>query len=214
MNPQRLSRTEFFAEWSRLHGGAEIKGIVRAWLSISFTVTTALKAIRVTPNGLTHISLVCGVLFLYFIDSHWAIAFLVLSLMADGLDGSLAIITRRVTRWGAALDAVIDRTVESLWAIGLFMLGADWEWVLLAWLAAFSQEYMRARASGLGVHEVGVVTISERPIRASLIFIVLIGRVFDFNLANSVAMIWVVMQVISVVTVLRFLRPLLQQSQR
>ena len=214
MNPQRLSRTEFFAEWSRLHGGAEIKGIVRAWLSISFTVTTALKAIRITPNGITYISLLCGVLFLYFIDSHWAIAFLVLSLMADGLDGSLAIITRRVTRWGAALDAVIDRTVESLWAIGLFMLGADWEWVLLAWLAAFSQEYMRARAAGLGVHEVGVVTISERPIRASLIFIVLIGRVFDFNLANSVAMIWVVMQVISVVTVLRFLRPLLQQSQR
>ena len=214
MNPQRLSRTEFFAEWSRLHGGAEIKGIVRAWLSISFTVTTALKAIRITPNGITYISLLCGVLFLYFIDSHWAIAFLVLSLMADGLDGSLAIITRRVTRWGAALDAVIDRTVESLWAIGLFMLGADWEWVLLAWLAAFSQEYMRARAAGLGVHEVGVVTISERPIRASLIFIVLIGRVFHFNLANSVAMIWVVMQVISVVTVLRFLRPLLQQSQR
>ncbi len=214
MNPHKLSRKDFFMEWSRLHGEAEIKGIVRAWLSISFTVTTALKAIRITPNVLTYLSLICGALFLYFIDSHWAIAFLVLSLMADGLDGSLAIITRRVSRWGAALDAVMDRIVESLWAIGLFLLGADWKWILLAWLAAFSQEYMRARAAGLGVHEVGVVTISERPIRASLIFIALIGRVFDFNLANSVAIIWVVMQIISVVTVLRFLRPLLQQSQR
>ena len=214
MNSQELSRHDFFAEWSRLHGGAEIKGIVRAWLSISFAITIALKAIRVTPNGLTYLSLIFGALFLYFVDSHWAIAFLVLSLMADGLDGSLAIITSRVTRWGAALDAVIDRIVESLWALGLFMLGADWKWVLLAWLAAFSQEYMRARAAGLGVQEVGVVTISERPIRASLIFIVLIGRIFDFALANSVAIIWVAMQIISVVTVLRFLRPLLQQSQR
>lgn len=214
MNPQKLSRKDFFTEWSRLHGEAEIKGIVRAWLSISFTVTTALRAIRITPNGLTYLSLICGALFLYFIDSHWAIAFLILSLMADGLDGSLAIITRRVSRWGAALDAVMDRIVESLWAIGLFLLGADWKWVLLAWLAAFSQEYMRARAAGLGVHEVGVVTISERPIRASVIFIVLIGRVFDFNLANSVAIIWVVIQITSVFTVLRFLRPLLQQSQR
>ena len=214
MNPQKISRKDFFTEWSHLHGEAEIRGIVRAWLSISFTVTTALRAIRITPNGLTYLSLICGALFLYFIDSHWAIAFLILSLMADGLDGSLAIITRRVSRWGAALDAVMDRIVESLWAIGLFLLGADWKWVLLAWLAAFSQEYMRARAAGLGIHEVGVVTISERPIRASVIFIVLIGRVFDFNLANSVAIIWVVMQIISVFTVLRFLRPLLQQSQR
>ncbi len=214
MNPHKLSRKDFFIEWSRLHGDAEIKGIVRAWLSISFAVTTALRAIRITPNGLTYLSLMFGALFLFFIDSHWAIAFLVLSLMADGLDGSLAIITSRVSRWGAALDAVMDRIVESLWAIGLFALGADWKWVLLAWLAAFSQEYMRARAAGLGVHEVGVVTISERPIRASLIFIVLIGRVFDFNLANNIAIIWVVMQFISVLTVLRFLRPLLQQSQR
>ena len=127
MNPHKLSRKEFFIEWSRLHGDAETKGIVRAWLSISFAVTTALRAIRITPNGLTYLSLICGALFLYFIDSHWAIAFLVLSLMADGLDGSLAIITRRVSRWGAALDAVMDRIVESLWAIGLFALGADWK---------------------------------------------------------------------------------------
>jgi hypothetical protein len=86
--------------------------------------------------------------------------------------------------------------------------------VLVAWLAAYSQEYMRARAGGLGVQEVGVVTIAERPIRASLVFIVLIARVFEIEISEVVSIIWAVAQVISLFTVLRFLRPLLQQSQR
>ena len=73
---------------------------------------------------------------------------------------------------------------------------------------------MRARAGGLGVRDIGVVTISERPIRASMIFIVLVGRSFDIQIAESVSIIWAAIQVISVFTVLRFLRPLLRQSQR
>jgi len=96
----------------------------------------------------------------------------------------------------------------------LFLLGAQWEWVLLAWLAAFSQEYVRALAAGLGVHELGVVTIGERPIRASIVFIALIARVFDLDFANVLAITWTLLQVISVFTVLRFLQPLLRQSPR
>ena len=137
-----------------------------------------------------------------------------LSLAADGLDGTLAIITEKVSKWGAALDAIVDRVVESIWALGLFLLGAPWQAVLVAWLAAYSQEYMRARAGGLGVQEVVVVTIAERPIRASVVFIVLVARVFNFDVAGIVAIIWAAAQVFAVVTVLVSLRPLLQQSQR
>jgi phosphatidylglycerophosphate synthase len=159
-------------------------------------------------------SLIFAGLYLNYIATDWAIAFLVLSLMADGLDGTLAIISHRITRFGAALDSIVDRVVEALWVIGLYQLGAPLMWVLIAWVASFTQEYMRARAGGLGVHEIGVVTISERPIRASMIFIVLIGRSFDIQIAELVSIIWAATQVISVFTVLRFLRPLLQQSQR
>ena len=207
-------RDEFFSQWSDLHGGAAIKGIVRLWLTISFAICRLLSAVRITPNGLTYVSLLFAGLYLYFIDSHWAIAFLILSLMADGLDGTLAIITGRVTRWGAALDSVVDRIVEAIWAIGLFHMGAPWQYVLVAWLAAFAQEYMRARAGGLGIHEIGVVTISERPVRATFIFVALIGRVVGVNVIDVVALIWMLMQVFSALTVLRVLRPLLQQSQR
>jgi phosphatidylglycerophosphate synthase len=139
---------------------------------------------------------------------------LVLSLAADGLDGSLAILTGRVSKWGAALDAVADRIVEALWAFGLYLLGAPLEIVVLAWLAAYSQEYMRARAGGLGFHDIGVVTTAERPVRASLVFIALVARAFEFDFTFAVSILWAVLQVISALTVFFTLRPLLRQSQR
>ena len=209
-----MNRNDFFKQWSALHGNADIKGVVRGWLTISYKACRALVKLRITPNSLTLVSLVFALWYLYFISTHWAISFLVLSLMADGLDGSLAIISNRVTRWGAALDSIIDRVVETIWIAGLYQLGAPLHLVLIIWVTCFVQEYMRARAGGLGVHEIGVVTISERPIRASMIFIVLVSRIFDFQLAEPISILWAVMQSFSAVTVLRFLRPLLRQSQR
>jgi archaetidylinositol phosphate synthase len=207
-------REEFFREWSALHGGAKIKGVVKGWLTVSYYICKPLKTLRITPNGLTYLSLLFAIAYLYFIDSHWAIAFLVLSLMADGLDGTLAILSKKVSKWGAALDSIVDRVVETIWALGLFQLGAPWEWVLLGWLTAYAQEYMRARAGGLGVQEIGVVTIAERPIRASVIFIVLVARAFSLDIATIAVIIWAVAQSISALTVLNFLRPLLRQSPR
>ena len=209
-----MNRSDFFQQWSSLHGNAKITGVVRAWLTISYKTCRILLKLRLTPNSLTLLSLIFAALYLNYIATDWAIAFLVLSLMADGIDGTLAIISHRITRFGAALDSIVDRVVEALWVIGLYQLGAPLIWVLIAWVASFTQEYLRARAGGLGVHEIGVVTISERPIRASMIFIVLIGRSFDIQIAESVSIIWAAIQVISAFTVLRFLRPLLRQSQR
>jgi len=209
-----MNRSDFFQQWSSLHGNAKITGVVRAWLTVSYKTCRILLKLRLTPNSLTLLSLIFAALYLNYIATDWAIAFLVLSLMADGIDGTLAIISHRITRFGAALDSIVDRVVEALWVIGLYQLGAPLIWVLIAWVASFTQEYLRARAGGLGVHEIGVVTISERPIRASMIFIVLIGRSFDIQIAESVSIIWAAIQVISVFTVLRFLRPLLRQSQR
>lgn len=211
---QVMNRSDFFQQWSAIHGNAKITGVVRAWLAISYKTCRILLKLRLTPNSLTLLSLIFAALYLNYIATDWAIAFLVLSLMADGIDGTLAIISHRITRFGAALDSIVDRVVEALWVIGLYQLGAPLIWVLIAWVASFTQEYLRARAGGLGVHEIGVVTISERPIRASMIFIVLVGRSFDIQIAESVSIIWAAIQVISVFTVLRFLRPLLRQSQR
>ena len=210
----KMNETEFFEVWSKAHGDAEIKGVVKAWLKISFRICNFLLRLRLTPNGLTYSALFLALGFIATIESNWAILFLVLSLAADGLDGTLAMISNRVTKWGATLDAVVDRAVEIFWVLGLFVLGGDIKVLLLAGIAAFTQEYLRARAAGLGVNKIGVITPAERPVRASLVFVALIAQSFDYDLIGIICLAWLILQSFSLTRLIIALRPLLQQSQR
>ena len=201
-----MDKGQFFAEWSKIHGNARVSGIVKAWLTISFWVTRPLALLRVSPNFLSVASILVGAAFIWKIESNWSALLLVLSLALDGIDGTLAITTGKTSRFGALLDSVADRLVESLWAYGLYLLGAPWQIVTVAWLASYLQEYLRARAGGLGIQEVVVVTFAERPVRASLIFIALIANLLGIELIVEVAFIWSALQTISAVTLLRALR--------
>ena len=89
-----MSKEEFFATWSKLHGDAKIEGIVKAWLQISFAVVKPLAKLKVTPNLLTFAGLVSAIALWQFADSWIAAIFLVLSLFFDGIDGSLAIVSK------------------------------------------------------------------------------------------------------------------------
>jgi archaetidylinositol phosphate synthase len=209
-----MKRAEFFANWSSLHGNAEVRGIVSAWLSISFHISKPLIWLKLSPNSLSLLSILAAGGFLFLIDSHWAIALLVLSLLLDGIDGTVAILTEKSSKFGALVDGVADRIVEGLWAIALYALGAPWELVITAWLAAFVQEYLRARAGGLGVNQVLIVTWCERPVRATLIFIPLIGRIVDLDLFTVASWAWAALQISSALALFNSLRLHLQQSQR
>ena len=169
---------------------------------------------KFSPNSLSLLSILAAAGLLLTVESHWAIALLVLSLLLDGIDGTVAIATGKSSKFGALVDSVSDRLVEGLWAIALYLLGAPWQVVITAWLAAFVQEYLRARVGGLGVNQVLFVTWCERPVRATLIFIPLIGRLFGFDLFELASWIWATMQVTSALTLFNLLRLRLKQSQR
>jgi CDP-diacylglycerol--glycerol-3-phosphate 3-phosphatidyltransferase len=64
-------------------------------------------------------------------------------------------------------------------------------------LATFVQEYLRARSGGLGHSEVGIVTICERPVRASLIFIAIVANLIGFELIFAISIIWAAIQIIA-----------------
>ena len=192
-----MSREEFFATWSKLHGDAKIEGIVKAWLQISFAVVKPLAKLKVTPNLLTFAGLVSAVALWKFADSWIAAIFLVLSLFFDGIDGSLAIVSRATSKFGAFTDSFVDRLSEIFWALALYKLGAPAALVFFALLATYIQEYLRARAGGLGYEEVGIVTICERPVRASLIFIAIVANGLNFELVTAISIIWVAMQFIA-----------------
>ena len=66
------------------------------------------------------------------------------------------------------------------------------------------QEYARARLGGLGVHQLGVVTPAERPVRAiALIFAIAAYQLFDSKGATPIVGVITSMQIFSVLQVLR-----------
>lgn len=198
-----MDREKFFTQWSELHGGASVTGIVRLWLTVSYFIIKPLLLLRITPNVVTTIGLALGALTWKFSGNHFAIALLLLSLIADGIDGSLAIASSRVSLWGAAYDSVVDRVVEFFWALTFIKIGAPSIIVGLAWAAALTQEYMRARAGGLGHRKVGVVTISERPVRAIFLAVALISQMAGMHYLGLIASLWLMVQSFSLVVILR-----------
>ncbi|NDE06911.1 MAG: ABC transporter permease subunit [Chloroflexi bacterium] len=118
-----MNRADFFAKWSSLHGNAEIKGIVKAWLKISYGSAKLASALRITPNLLTLLGIIFAIAMAVNPLSLWTIPLLVLSLYADGIDGSVAIYQNRASQFGAVLDSVADRVSEALW---FYVLISPW----------------------------------------------------------------------------------------
>ena len=189
-----MDKNEFYATWSNLHGGAKIEGIVKTWLQISYASAKFLSKLRVTPNLLTFAGLFFAIALWQFANSWAAALFLVLSLFFDGIDGSLAILQKKTSKFGAFTDSFVDRISEVFWALALYKLGAPAALVFIALLATYVQEYIRARSGGLGYNEVGIVTICERPVRASLIFIAIVANLVGLDLVTAISIVWVAMQ--------------------
>jgi archaetidylinositol phosphate synthase len=189
-----VDKNEFFTTWSNLHGGAKIEGIVKTWLQISYASAKFLSKLRVTPNLLTFAGLFFAIALWLFANSWVAALFLVFSLFFDGIDGSLAILQKKTSKFGAFTDSFVDRISEVFWALALYELGAPAALVFVALLATYVQEYIRARSGGLGYSEVGIVTICERPVRASLIFIAIVANLVGLDLVTAISIVWVAMQ--------------------
>jgi CDP-diacylglycerol--glycerol-3-phosphate 3-phosphatidyltransferase len=199
-----ITKKEFYKRWSELHGNAEIAGIVHAWLAISYRFALISTLLRISPNVLTLLGLISAIGTALIPESSWAIVLVVLSLLFDGVDGSVAIFQRRESAWGAILDSVADRISEAAWAYALYQVGIPLEIAVGLWLAASVQEYARARLAAFEVKNLGIVTFAERPMRASLLFIILIAWQLGIPGLAAVAGAFLVMQIIGVIQVMRF----------
>ena len=201
-----FSKDEFKAKWSSLHSDAETKGIVGAWLHISYRFGLICTLLRISPNALTLFGLLGAVATALTAQTPWAIFFLVFSLFCDGIDGSVAIFQHRESHFGATLDSVVDRISEALWFYALYAIGVP-AWIpITLWCVAAFQEYARAKLFSLGVSDIGVVTPAERPVRASFLFVVLIINQLSLPGATQLSIAFLLLQIYSFVSVVRFSR--------
>lgn len=199
-----ISKKDFYKRWSELHSNAEVSGIVHGWLAISYRLALIATLLRISPNVLTLLGLASAIGTAVIPHSYWAIALVALSLLFDGIDGSVAIFQRRESAWGATLDSVADRISEAAWAYALYQVGIPLEIAVGLWLAASVQEYARARLSALGVKDLGIVTFAERPMRASLLFLILIAWQLELPGLAIISGAFLLMQVIGALQVMRF----------
>jgi len=170
----------FRRAWADLHGGVEPSGMVGGWLRLGYALAAPLARRRVPPDLVTLVALVvagCAVPAAAG-RGRWALtaaALIAASGVLDGLDGPVAVLQGRSSRWGYVLDSFCDRLAEAGFGAALYLAGASgWAaagWVGLGWL----QEYLRARAGGAGLTGITVVTVSERPTRIAVAAMFLLG---------------------------------------
>jgi CDP-diacylglycerol--glycerol-3-phosphate 3-phosphatidyltransferase len=145
--------------------------------------TRLLASSGISPNILTVVGFLLnlGVALILALGWEFLGGFLVLFAgLFDMLDGSLARLTQRTSRFGALLDSVLDRFSEAALFLGLLWLYGFQQATLVvlllfgALLGSIMVSYVRARAEGLGIScEVGLFARPER------LFLLALGLIFS-----------------------------------
>jgi CDP-diacylglycerol--glycerol-3-phosphate 3-phosphatidyltransferase len=213
-----MTFAEYLVAWAQLHGTQSPKGLVRVWLRIAFFLSTPLT--KFNPNLITAFGPVLMGAAIYFVSSPnrnyflASITVLVVGLV-DSFDGMVAVRTSKTSSWGAFLDGIVDRLIDVGIGILLIVLGAPVELAVLAISIALIHEYMRAKASGIGYREVGVITPAEKPTRIALgvMFLIAAGLLPEkvIQLANIATLVWISLGLTSFAMLLRVYRKQLKK---
>lgn len=158
--------------------GAEIG---RVSMRIIDAMVSALASAGIPPNVLTAIGLMinlaCGVLF-GFGEFFWAGIVLIIANLFDMLDGNVARLTGRVTRYGGFLDSTLDRVSDMGSFLGIIIFYArdtPQHSVLnvalggVGMIVSVLVSYTTARSEGFGVR--ANVGFLQRPERVVLLII-------------------------------------------
>jgi archaetidylinositol phosphate synthase len=210
-----MNNREYLERWSSLHGypsGQGPTGIARGYLLINFYLAKPFVVLRIPADVVSLIGLLLACFALLGRNTLWAPIFILLSVISDGLDGAVAIARNRASKWGALWDSTLDRIVEALWVLTAYFAGVPTWALLIAWCAAATQEYARARLSSLVNNEIGVVSICERPVRAIFIAIALALGIYNLDLQNISILLWMVFQLAALAQVIKYSYQRLQNS--
>ncbi len=172
-----LSREGYFDRWSVLHGGYDPRtGSVwlRGWLTMVHAIARPLARRGVQPDVVTLSSVWLAALVLVLADlgGRWWIAagwVMVASGLFDTLDGCVAVLEERTTRWGYVLDSAVDRVNDAIYLLAVVAVGCPVWLAVACGFGFFFLEYLRARAGNAGGDEVGRITLAERPTRVILL---------------------------------------------
>lgn len=159
-------------------------------------IVKLLARTPLTPNMVTWLGfcITVGATALIVTDHLFAAGWVVLFAgFFDMLDGALARLTNRVTRFGSVLDATLDRLSEAILLLGLLVIFSREQQVTesllagIALLGSLMVSYLRARIESLGIEcREGLFT---RPERVIILALGLLLSQFDYALIIALAVI-------------------------
>jgi phosphatidylglycerophosphate synthase len=168
-------REGYLVRWSRLHGGYDPgrSRLVAGYLRMMYVVARPIAVARIPPDVLTLGGLlISGLLVLVAAqEGRWLLLAAVVAVVsgaADNVDGAVAVLTDRATRFGYVLDSLVDRLSDGLYLVALWIVGAPGWLCVVGGSLMVLQEYVRSRAGNAGMGEIGVVTVWERPTRVAV----------------------------------------------
>lgn len=156
------------------------------------------------PNHITLIGFLLGIPITYFYTTQQpllALTTIIISGIMDALDGAVARATGNTTKFGAVLDAVLDRYVEFFIIIGI-ALGkyAEWPYATIALFSSIMVSYTRARAESTGGLQNCAIGLFERQER--LLTIIIATLILPlYNKALQIALI--IITILSQITVIQ-----------
>ena len=164
-----------------LPGREQFRAIVLRYVEVPGA--SALHAVGFTPNSITVLGFAVSLAAAAVVGSGFllvgGIVFLLGSVM-DLMDGALARLTGRVTKFGALLDSVMDRLGEAAIFLGMAIHGLRADLsdgrllffitvLILALITSQTVSYLRARGESLGIDtRTGLMTRPERVVLLSL----------------------------------------------
>lgn len=134
-------------------------------------LTPLAKALPVSPNFITFIGMLITSSSGFFIPKSllWGGLIILAGGAFDLLDGIVARVNNKVSRFGALLDSTFDRIADGFIFLGIslyFFYHLDENALiitLLCMIASFLISYVRARAEGVGVScNIGIIERPER----------------------------------------------------
>ncbi|HIP89877.1 MAG TPA: CDP-alcohol phosphatidyltransferase family protein [Thermococcus paralvinellae] len=131
-------------------------------------IVKPLLKVGLTPNQLTVIGMLVSLLAAYLFamgEQRIAALTLILGSLIDALDGTLARLTGRTSRFGAFLDSTTDRVSDGVILFGIACGGlVNWKIAFTALIGSYLVSYERCRAelAGSGTLAVGIAERAER----------------------------------------------------
>ena len=171
---------------------------LRAALSSAIRpIARGVASTGITPNQITVIGFAFSLLAAWFFYSalpFWGGLLILVTGFFDVLDGAVAKVSGKVTKFGGVLDSTLDR-YSDMAIIGSIILGGlcDPLWGILAMIGSFIVSYVRARGEveGVWMAGVGIMERAERLIVltvAALIGYTWAGIILLAILANLTAL--------------------------